>query len=81
MPVYNRSAYVADAIESILTQTYKQFELLIVDDHSTDNSWSIIKNYQKHYPLLIKPLPPQTPISHYPWLSSQYHQSCRHSHW
>jgi len=27
---------------------------LIVDDHSTDNSWSIIKNYQKHYPLLIK---------------------------
>ena len=45
MPVHNREKYVARAIESILTQTYKNFDFILVDDGSTDNSPNIIKQY------------------------------------
>lgn len=45
MPVYNNEKYLADAIESILNQTYKNIELLILDDGSTDASLSIIEKY------------------------------------
>lgn len=47
MPVYNPGIYLVDAIESILNQTFSNFELIIVDDASTDNSWKIIKSYSK----------------------------------
>jgi len=47
MPVYNVQSFVAEAIESILRQTYRNFELVIVDDASTDASWSIIQKYVK----------------------------------
>lgn len=46
MPNYNKGPYVRAAIESILLQTYHNFELVIVDDGSTDESPSIIRNYQ-----------------------------------
>lgn len=42
MPAYNCEAYVADALQSIIDQTYENLEIIIVDDHSTDNTWSII---------------------------------------
>ena len=45
MAVYNREKYVARAIESILVQTYNNFEFILVDDGSTDNSPNIIKQY------------------------------------
>lgn len=45
MPVYNAADYLPRSIESILNQTYKNFEFIIVDDASTDNSWKIIKSY------------------------------------
>jgi glycosyltransferase involved in cell wall biosynthesis len=45
MPVYNGEAYLNDAIESILTQTYKDFEFLIINDGSTDASDKIIRSY------------------------------------
>lgn len=45
MPVYNAGAFLAEAIESILTQTYRDFEFLIVDDGSTDGSGTIISSY------------------------------------
>jgi len=45
MPVYNAEAYLQEAIESILRQTLANFEFLIVDDGSTDNSVAIIKSY------------------------------------
>ncbi len=47
MPVYNREEYLKDAIDSILNQTFFDFEFLIIDDGSTDNSKNIIKEYQK----------------------------------
>ena len=47
MSVYNADKYVASAIESILNQTFKDFELIIVDDCSSDNSWDIIRKYKK----------------------------------
>lgn len=45
MPVYNCEQYVGEAIESILNQTFPDFELLIIDDASSDSTVSIIKNY------------------------------------
>lgn len=48
MSVYNGSLMVSDAIESILNQTYRDFEFLIIDDGSTDNSWEIIEAYSKN---------------------------------
>lgn len=47
MPVYNNDKYVSYAIESILNQTYKNFEFIIIDDCSTDSSWEIIQQYAK----------------------------------
>src|SRR6056297_709312 len=43
MPVYNAQDYVESAIRSLLRQTYKNFEPLVVDDASTDNSLKIIE--------------------------------------
>lgn len=45
MPVYNGEKYIKQAIASILGQTYPSFELLIIDDCSTDASRSIIQSY------------------------------------
>lgn len=47
MTVYNREKYVAEAIESVLNSTYQNFELIIVDDQSTDNSLLIAKSYEE----------------------------------
>ena len=46
MTVYNGEDYISESIESILNQTYDDFEFLIIDDNSTDNSIHIIKNYK-----------------------------------
>ncbi|GAB4401310.1 MAG: hypothetical protein OHK0053_23860 [Microscillaceae bacterium] len=46
MPVYNTAYYLKDSIESILHQTFTDFNLIIYDDGSTDNSWDIIKSYK-----------------------------------
>lgn len=47
MPVYNAQMYLAEAIESVLRQTYPNFELLLIDDRSTDLSKEICMEYQK----------------------------------
>lgn len=45
MPSYNTGKYIAETINSVLEQTYKNWELLIVDDDSKDNTDEVIKPY------------------------------------
>ncbi len=48
LPVYNGEKYLGQAIESCLNQTYKNFELIIVDDASIDNSLSIARKFKNN---------------------------------
>ncbi|MDR3285838.1 MAG: glycosyltransferase, partial [Prevotellaceae bacterium] len=43
VPLYNKAAYVEKAVQSIINQTFKEFELIIIDDGSTDNSLQVVK--------------------------------------
>lgn len=54
MPVYNQELYVGKAIESILGQTFRNFEFIIIDDGSTDRTWDIIKSYQDDRIIIFK---------------------------
>lgn len=54
MPIHNAGKFLSESIDSILNQTYTNFELIIVDDASTDKSASILKRYQKKYPKKIR---------------------------
>jgi len=45
MPAYNASKYISDAIKSVLTQTYQDFELVIVNDGSTDDTLDIVNSF------------------------------------
>lgn len=47
MTSYNREQFIAEAIESVLTSTYTNFELIIVDDCSTDDTVGIAKSYER----------------------------------
>ncbi|KPK84167.1 MAG: hypothetical protein AMS27_10725 [Bacteroides sp. SM23_62_1] len=47
MPVYNCEKYVGEAIESVLAQSFKDFEFIIIDDGSDDNTSQIIEEYDK----------------------------------
>lgn len=63
--VYNRERYLSDAIESILTQTYSDFELLIWDDGSTDDSVKIAQHYamqDKRIRLIAAPHQGRAPV-------------------
>ena len=46
-PAYNCAEYIDECIESVLNQTYQNWEMLIVDDKSTDNTQSIVESYAK----------------------------------
>ena len=54
IPCYNQALYVAEAIESALSQTYPNIEIVVINDASNDNSSKIIKNYaDKHQNILF----------------------------
>ena len=48
MPVFNSERLLPQAIQSILDQTFQDFELIIIDDGSNDNSWEIASSFQKN---------------------------------
>lgn len=50
---YNFEKYIRECIESILAQTLRPYEIVVCDDHSTDDSWKIISEYSQRYPELI----------------------------
>ena len=54
VPVYNVEKYLVNCLDSIINQTYKNFEIIIINDGSTDNSYSILENYAQNYPNLIR---------------------------
>lgn len=47
VPVYNKSLYLAECIESIISQTYRNLEIILVNDGSSDNSLDICKMYEQ----------------------------------
>ena len=53
MPNYNKSKFLRESINSVLTQTYKNWRLYIVDDHSSDDSSKVLKKYIKNKKIKI----------------------------
>ena len=47
VPVYNVEKYLNECVESLLNQTYKNIEIILVDDGSKDNCGNIIENFAK----------------------------------
>ena len=54
VPAYNCAQYLPEAIKSILGQTYQDFEIIVIDDGSTDHTRAIVEEYQKRYPEKIR---------------------------
>jgi glycosyltransferase involved in cell wall biosynthesis len=53
MPVYNSEKYIAETLDSVCSQTYKNLEIIIVDDGCTDSSPDIIKRKMASYPNIV----------------------------
>lgn len=53
IPNYNASNYILKCINSVLTQSYENIEIIIIDDGSTDDSWEIIKKVEKEHKNII----------------------------
>ena len=49
VPVYNTEKYLKTCLDSIINQTFKFFEIIVINDGSTDNSLSMINDYAKQY--------------------------------
>lgn len=45
IPVYNVEKYLSRCLDSLLQNTYQNFEMILVDDGSKDNSWTVIQEY------------------------------------
>jgi glycosyltransferase involved in cell wall biosynthesis len=53
---YNQEAYLTEAVESVLNQTLRPFQIIIADDCSTDGSLDVIAGYVSRYPNLVTPI-------------------------
>ncbi len=53
IPVYNVEKYLEKCVESIINQTYKDIEIILVEDCSTDNSYDICKRLKQKYPQIV----------------------------
>ena len=69
---YNNQKYLADCIDSILKQTYKNIEIIVLDDSSNDNSYEILKKYKDKI-ILVKKKNPKINIASYDQAKS-YHE-------
>lgn len=49
VPVYNAENYIGKCLESILSQDYKNYNLIVIDDCSTDNTYSVLQKIHKEY--------------------------------
>jgi GT2 family glycosyltransferase len=59
IPAYNAAPYIADTLESVLNQTFSDFEVLVIDDGSIDQTVNIIQNYAAQDPrvhLIVSPV-------------------------
>ncbi len=54
VPIYNVSKYLSSCLNSLVSQSLKDIEIICIEDKSTDNSKEILKSYEKNYPHLIK---------------------------
>lgn len=54
IPCYNTEKFISDTLTSVINQSYKNLECIVVDDHSTDTSVEIIEKYCKKFPGKIK---------------------------
>lgn len=52
IPVYNKEAYISRSIQSVINQTYKNYEIIIINDGSTDKSLEICESFKKKYPCI-----------------------------
>jgi glycosyltransferase involved in cell wall biosynthesis len=52
IPTYNRAGFVPEAIESVLSQSYRNFEVIVVDDGSTDNTSEVLEPYHDRIRLI-----------------------------
>ena len=47
VPIYNEEKYVKQCLESLINQDFDEYEIICIDDHSTDNSNQIVREFQK----------------------------------
>lgn len=50
IPAYNREKVIARTLDSVLAQKFEDWECFVVDDHSTDSTWSVLEEYASKYP-------------------------------
>ena len=54
IPTYNHAMYIERTLESVFQQTYKNYEIIVIDDGSTDNTQEVIKSYENKITYICK---------------------------
>ena len=53
IPIYNAERFIAKALDSVLQQSYKDIEIILVDDCSSDRTEEVVNGYVEQYPQII----------------------------